>query len=112
MIAWALESLVEDLGHEVVDSVYSGEAAIASAAKLVPDLALMDINLGKGMSGIESAEKIRLQEKVPVIFVSAYSDAATRGEIESRVPGAPLLTKPVNAASLKASIIALIRPRH
>ena len=112
VIAWALESLLEDLGHEVVDTVFSGEGAVASAADLAPDLVLMDINLGRGISGIDAAERIRLASRPAIIFVSAYNDPTTKGEIQSRVPGAPLLTKPIAAPALERSIENLFRRQH
>lgn len=112
IIAWALQSLVEDLGHEVVDVLSSGEAAISAAAQHQPELILMDINLGHGIDGIEAAERIQAALAVTVIFVSAYGDEATRDRIKDRVPGAPLLTKPVSAKAICHAIELTSMPRH
>jgi CheY-like chemotaxis protein len=112
IIAWALQSLVEDLGHEVVDVVASGEAAIEAAVRHLPELILMDINLGRGLDGIEAAERIQAGRTIPVIFVSAYSDDGTRARIDDRIPGAPLLTKPVSAKAIVEAIAGAARTRH
>ncbi|HEX8481164.1 MAG TPA: response regulator [Allosphingosinicella sp.] len=112
VIAWALQSLLEDLGHEVVEVVASGEAALAAAAAHRPELILMDINLGRGLDGIEAAEQIRADGPVTVIFVSAYGDQSTMARIDERVPGAPLLTKPVSAKVVRQAIEAATGTRH
>lgn len=104
VIAWALQSLLEDLGHVVVDVVSSGRAAIAAAADLQPELIFMDINLGPGPDGIKAAEQIRSASSATVIFVSAYGDAATHARVEDAVPGALLLTKPVSAQAIRGVI--------
>ena len=110
VIAWALQSLLEDLGHDVVDTVFSGEGAVASAAEFGPDLVVMDVNLGPGISGIDAAEHILLQQRATLIFVSAYNDPATTAEIEARVPGAPLLSKPIAPPALERAIANVFRP--
>ena len=112
IIAWALESLVQDLGHEVVAVAASGEAGIAAAAEHRPELILMDINLGRGLDGIESAERIQAGGAVPVIFVSAYGDESTRARIHTCVPGAPLLTKPVSARAILQAVEEVLGTRH
>lgn len=112
VIAWALQSLVEDLGHEVVHIASSGESAIDACAEHRPELVLMDINLGHGLDGIEAAERIQASGAVSVIFVSAYGDQSTKARIEDHVPGAPLLTKPVSAKVIRQAIEAALGTRH
>lgn len=112
IIAWALESLVEDLGHEVVAVAASGEAAIAAAAQHHPELIVMDINLGRGLDGIDAAERIQAGGAVAVIFVSAYGDEGTRARINDQVPGAPLLTKPVSAKAIQRAVEQVVGTRH
>jgi CheY-like chemotaxis protein len=112
VIAWALQSLVEDLGHEVLEAAASGEAAIAAAAEHQPELILMDINLGGGIDGIEAAGRIQAAGTVAVIFVSAYGDEGTKARIAECVPGAPLLTKPVSARAIRQAIDEAVGTRH
>ncbi len=112
IVAWALESLLEDMGHEVVETVSSGDSAVAVAAELWPDLVVMDINLGQGITGIDAAERIGSAQKTEFLFISAYGDGATRSEIERRVPGAPLLTKPIASSALERTIAALLKKGH
>lgn len=104
VIGWALQSLLEDLGHEVVDVASSARAAVAAAAELRPELVVMDIHLGRGLDGIAAAEQIRSRSDAIVIFVSAYGDEATRARVEARLPGAPLVSKPVSPQAIRAAI--------
>jgi CheY-like chemotaxis protein len=39
-----------------------------------PDLILMDIQLAGKMNGIVAAENIRVRTRIPVIYLTAYSD--------------------------------------
>lgn len=112
IIAWTLEALISEMGHEVVDIAASGERALASAAQFQPDLVMMDINLGRGMNGIEAAEGIRKQQRTHIIFVSAYGDMDMRAKLQAAVPGAPLVTKPVDLTILERTILRVCRPTH
>lgn len=47
----------------------------------------MDINLGSGIDGITAAQQIRAAGDVQIIFVSAYTDSATRNRVETTHPG-------------------------
>lgn len=112
VIAWALESLLEDLGHDVVGIASSGAAAIAAAAEHGPDLILMDIHLGRGPDGVEVAGRIVAKGSAKVIFVSAYGDEGTRARVADCVPGAPLVSKPASARSIQAAITAAFERRQ
>jgi CheY-like chemotaxis protein len=65
---------------------------------------MMDINLGRGMSGIEAAQGIRRRHAAHIVFVSAYGDPDMRDKVQAAVPGAPLLAKPVAADALERTI--------
>lgn len=108
MVAWALESMVEDMGYEVAGVFANASAALAGLLAAPVALVLMDINLGGGIDGIETARRIRLAYDVPVIFISAYADRATQVRIAEAVPGARFLCKPVQPADLTAAIGAAI----
>ena len=55
LIAMHLELLVTGFGHEVCATALSAAEAIAHAAAYRPDVALMDVRLAGGGSGIEAA---------------------------------------------------------
>jgi PAS domain S-box-containing protein len=72
-----IKSALESVGYIVPDLISSGKEAIKKAGELQPDLVLMDIHLEGEMDGIEAAEQIREHYGIPVIYLTAYSDAST-----------------------------------
>src|SRR5271169_1872657 len=80
-------------------------ARIAGAVEQPPILILSDINM-PGMTGLEMLPKMKeIRPDVPVIMITAYSDAETkRKAIESGAEG--LLTKPIDFALLREQIDA------
>jgi CheY-like chemotaxis protein len=74
IIARELQTDLEEMGYAVTGIVNSGEKAIQHALEKKPDLVLMDIHLRTEMNGIEAASQIFTRFKIPVIFVSAFTD--------------------------------------
>lgn len=68
---------LEKLGYEVCATVSSGESAIKSAEKMQPDLILMDIVLEGELDGIEASAAIHSLFKIPVVYLTAYTDKKT-----------------------------------
>lgn len=105
MVAWSLETMVEDLGYDVVGTFSRGEAALAEIEAGGADIVLMDINLGgAGLDGVETAQRLLQAHACRVIFISAYADPATQARVAEMVPGAPLLRKPISAAQLAEAL--------
>lgn len=67
-----------------------------------PDLAIVDINLGAGMSGIELIERLRELHDLPAIFLTAYSDTATVDRA-IRTGSYAFVVKPRSVPSARAS---------
>ena len=69
-------SLLEAAGHRVVGQVGDGEGAIAAAARLLPDLILLDLAM-PGMGGLEALSAIKARQpgaKVVILTVSTNDD--------------------------------------
>ena len=73
-----LELLLDELGHELVDVVRTGEDAIRLAERQRPDLIVMDIGLDGDMDGIEAAREIRDRFAIRCIFFTGRTDPETR----------------------------------
>jgi DNA-binding NarL/FixJ family response regulator len=73
----AMSSVVDETsGFEVVGEASSGEESILSAAELLPDLVLMDVNL-PGMDGLEATRRLRERRSPPVVLLlSTYDEDA------------------------------------
>ncbi len=96
------ESLT-NLGYEVVGTISNGEEALQMAEQHRPDLALMDIVLKGRSNGTSTALKLRDLFGIPVIFLSAYSDANPLQQAQKAEP-LGYLTKPFNENDLRITV--------
>jgi DNA-binding NarL/FixJ family response regulator len=103
IIALDMKRKLERLGHRVVSTVNSGAAAIAEAKKLQPDLLVMDIGLKGPIDGVRAVNAIWKEKRIPVVFVSAYSDESTLQEVAQLRP-AGIVMKPVAEEDLLATV--------
>ncbi len=103
LIAFDLKDKVSRLNYEVIDMAFTGEEAVSKTLSDKPNLILMDINLGKGMDGIEAASKIQQHVDIPVIYVTANADMSTVEKARSTEPYG-YINKPVNIRDLYTSI--------
>ncbi|WP_328905054.1 response regulator transcription factor [Streptomyces sp. NBC_00234] len=73
---------------EVVGEAGSGEEAVALAAKLAPDVVLMDLQLGEGIDGVEATRRIAGTGGVHVLVLTTYdTDADITRAIEAGATG-------------------------
>lgn len=75
LVAMSLRRQLCALGYQVVHSVSTGEAAIAAVQRLQPDLVLMDIRLEGVLDGIQAAAEIRKLRNLPIVYLTAFSNA-------------------------------------
>lgn len=103
VIASYLEVLVLSLGYEVCAIATNAPEAVESAATHKPDVALMDIRLAHGGSGIDAAREIYSREGLRCIFVSANLDEATCQTL-SRYEPIDFVGKPVLPVVLRRAL--------
>jgi two-component system, response regulator PdtaR len=101
--ASVMQLYLENFGFIVPDTASSGAEAIEKSKKLKPDLVLMDIRLGKGLDGIDSAEVIMEKLNIPVIYVSAYNDEETLERAQMTNPYG-FINKPLRDTDLKTTV--------
>src|SRR5688572_1833619 len=73
LVGMGMKAQLEKLGHTVVGQAATAAEAVEAFAKTTPDLVLLDIRLD-GDDGIELAQRLLKERRVPTIIVSAYSD--------------------------------------
>jgi two-component system, response regulator PdtaR len=71
LIALELESLLQDLGHDVVGIAASSEDAISLGEDLKPEIAFVDIHLADGPTGVDVARELASEHQVTVLFMTA-----------------------------------------
>ncbi|WP_431660316.1 response regulator [Pantanalinema rosaneae] len=77
IIALDLQERLLQLGYGVVGIADRADKVWQLVADYHPDLVLMDIQLRGNVSGIEIAAQLRSQVDLPIVFLTAYTDAAT-----------------------------------
>ena len=77
LTARAIARGLTDLGYAVIGFARSGEEAIDMATQAQPDVILMDITLKGIMDGVSATHRIQTSLDIPVIYLTASSDAAT-----------------------------------
>lgn len=81
IIAMDLESIVQEMGHEVVGVATTREHAVQIGLETAPDLVLADIQLADDSSGIDAVNELldRFPD-MPVIFITAFPERLLTGE--------------------------------
>ena len=103
VLAMGMEYSLEEFGYEVTGIVTTADSAIEHAEKNKPDIILMDIKLKGEKSGIDAAKLIWSYYKIPIVFLTSYSDAPTVQSAMDSEPYAYLL-KPCRDRELDIAI--------
>ena len=112
VVALQLKEALQGLGYEVPVVALTGEDAVAKMMEVEPDLVLMDIHLKGSLNGIEAAKRIRHRLDVPIVYLTAFSDAETLEQAQLTEPYGYVL-KPVDEKSLHAIIqMSLLKHRR
>jgi len=103
IIAMDLQYRLESLGYNVIDIVSTGKEALSVVQTKAPDLILLDIMLKGNIDGIETAQKIRTENNIPVIFLTAYAGEKTLERAKLAEPYGYIL-KPFEERELHSAI--------
>ena len=108
LVAMELRFVLEDLGYDVVDTV----AEAASARRLVRetdiDLALVDIHLSDGPTGVALGRELGQELGVTVLFMTANP-----GMVRDGVAGTiGVLSKPTDERAVQTAVDYALRRRE
>lgn len=103
IIADDMQSMLEEIGYEIVDNVIVYEQAIEVLKSKQVDLVLIDIILASDKTGIDLGKHIRENYNIPFIFVTSNSDRATVENAKTVKPNG-YLVKPFEQQDLYTSI--------
>ncbi len=112
IVARDIQNRLTQLGYAVPHIVGSGEDALRCVAEDSPELILMDIRLAGGESnGLDVGEEIGHAHDIPILYLTAYADAATV-ERAKRTNVYGFILKPFQMRELRIAIeLALERHR-
>lgn len=89
LVAMLVEDMLSELGFEVVGIASRLAAAMEMAETVDCDVAVLDVNLGGGVSSFPVAETLR-RRGIPCLFATGFSSAGIR----LQGLDAPVLQKP------------------
>lgn len=103
IIADDMQSMLEEIGYEIVDNVIVYEQAEEVLKTQKVDLVLIDIILASDKTGIDLGKHIRENYDIPFVFVTSNSDRATVENAKTVKPNG-YLVKPFEQQDLYTSI--------
>lgn len=100
LVAMELRFVLEDLGHEVVGTAADAKSARALAAETDIDLALVDIHLSDGPTGVALGRELGQDLGVTVLFMTANP-----GMVREGVAGTVgVLSKPSDERAVQTAV--------
>lgn len=107
LVAMELRFVLEDLGHKVVGVASTSKSAQNLARENEVDLALVDIHLSDGPTGISLGRELGQEMGVTVLFMTANP-----GMVRDGVAGAiGVLSKPTDEQAVQTAVDYALRRR-
>lgn len=107
LVAMELRFVLEDLGHEVAGQAADAASALHLVADREVDLALVDIHLSDGPTGVGLGRRLAA-EGVTVVFLTANP-----GMVREGVDGAlGVLSKPTDERAVEAAVTYALARRE
>ena len=103
LIAMDLEMQLEAAGHRVVALASTADEAVAAAEAHTPDVALMDLRLADGSSGIDAGHRLYTLQGIRCIYMSGNLSPATRATLAPLRPYA-MVSKPATPTQLTRAL--------
>ncbi len=103
IIAEDIRSMLSKMGYDVLGNAMDYEEAIGILETSCPDLILLDVNLNGKKDGIDLANTINMKFKIPFVYTTSYSDAATLTRAKATHP-INYLVKPFKEEQLFTAI--------
>jgi len=103
VIADDISLILEKKGYSIAGIGYDATKAIDLLANRDFDLAILDISVGTGKTGIDVAKIIKDKYHKPFIFLTSYSDENTLSAAKEEMPFG-YLVKPFQEATLLSTV--------
>lgn len=103
IVAFNLQQRLLKLGYEVPALAVNADQALSAVEKYRPNIVLMDIHIEGPLDGIETAARVSQRYRIPIIYLTAYSEESTLARAKSTRPYGYLL-KPFSERELHATI--------
>ena len=107
-IAMDIEGRLKDLGYQVIGIAVSYEKALPFLLEKEIDVILLDINLEADKSGIDLGHLILEKFRIPIVFLTAYSDQETFDKAAQAEPMG-FINKPIKDSDLNYALQLAVR---
>lgn len=103
LIAEDISEYLSNVDYTVLDIAYNKSQALKVLEQQVPDIILLDINLGANLDGIEIAHFINQKHQVPFVFLTSYAHKSILDQAKVTRPMG-YIVKPFTEKDLFSSI--------
>lgn len=103
IVAEDIKEILADRDFDVSLIIFSGKEVLQDVEEHKPDLVLMDIKLDGYIDGVELAGQIRSRFDIPVVYITALTDAHTLQKAKKTEPFG-YIYKPVECKELISTI--------
>lgn len=108
LVAMELRFVLEDLGYEVVGTAADARTARNMVRETDVDLALVDIHLSDGPTGVDLGRELGQEQGVTVLFMTANP-----GMVRNGVAGTiGVLSKPTDERAVQTAVDYALRRRQ
>jgi DNA-binding LytR/AlgR family response regulator len=103
--AEGLQKKLKKMGYPYAYTAFDDKEALLMYMEVKPDLAIVDINLGENaMKGYELVEKFNKTRKIPIVYISAYSDNKTKEKAKMTGPVSYLIKMENNEEQIQTAL--------
>jgi CheY-like chemotaxis protein len=108
ILMMSLQLMLKKIGFKEIFTAVTGEEAVTRAIELEPDLLLVDICLGVGISGVEAVKKIQSEISVPVVYITGNSDRHNK-DLALQTDYSDYLVKPITLNELQRAVVKAVQ---
>jgi PAS domain S-box-containing protein len=108
LIGLDIKARLNHFGYENVVIVGKAEDALSKVEEDLPSLILMDINLKSDLDGIDLAGILNSTYRIPIVFLTSYSDFDTMDRAKEAAPYG-YLVKPIEPQALYSMVTMALR---
>ena len=109
--AGGLEQCLQGMGYDVCAVAASAAEAIEKAAETAPDAALIDLDLGAEVNGLEAAERIGSELDIPVVCLTDGAEGIPFPPAPTAYPFGYVL-KPFDGRQLRLNLLTALSLRE
>ncbi len=103
ILTLSLELMLKKLNFSKINKVNTGEKAIEVVGIDPPDLMLVDIHLGRGITGIEAVKTIQETYSIPALYITGNSDMYNK-QLAKDTQFVDYLVKPITFKELQNAL--------